>query len=182
MTLHQTTFDVRQFRPRRSSIGSDVWQTRLRPTGLERTRDNKPGIRWRRNHEHRRDNGNACSDHAATALTAVAQQPRPYGPPMSLEVAKKAMAAAEAEAKNNNWPVAIAILDTTGSLVMLEKLDTAPMGSVDLAIGKARTALDFTSKQSRKTRFRGGKPDDYNPEPGRRPARGRPPVARRSWK
>ena len=79
----------------------------------------------------------------ATALTAVAQQPLPYGAPMSLDVAKKAMAAAEAEAKKNEWPVAIAILDTTGSLIMLQKLDNTQTGSVEVAIGKARTALDF---------------------------------------
>ena len=74
---------------------------------------------------------------------AAAQQPVPYGAPMSLDAAKKAMAASEAEAKKNNWPVAIAILDTTGSLVMLQKLDSTQTGSVDIAIGKARTALDF---------------------------------------
>ena len=79
-----------------------------------------------------------------TALTALAQQPPPpYGAPMSLDAAKKAMTAAEAEAKKNNWPVAIAILDTTGSLVMLQKLDNTQTGSVEIAINKARTALDF---------------------------------------
>lgn len=79
-----------------------------------------------------------------TTLTAVAQQPpAPYGAPMSLDAAKKAMAASEAEAKKNNWPVVIAILDTTGSLVMLQKLDNTQTGSVEIAIGKARTALDF---------------------------------------
>jgi glc operon protein GlcG len=62
---------------------------------------------------------------------------------MSLDAAKKAMAASEAEANKNNWPVAIAILDTTGSLVMLQKLDNTQTGSVEIAIGKARTALDF---------------------------------------
>ena len=78
------------------------------------------------------------------AFTAVAQQPpSPYGAPMSLDTAKKAMAASEAEAKKNNWPVAIAILDTTGSLIMLQKLDNTQTGSVEIAIGKARTALDF---------------------------------------
>ena len=60
-----------------------------------------------------------------------------------LTQAKKAMTAAEAEAKKNNWPVAIAILDTTGSLVMLQKLDNTQTGSVEIAINKARTALDF---------------------------------------
>jgi len=79
-----------------------------------------------------------------SALTALAQQPpAPYGAPMSLDAAKKAMAAAEAEATTNKWPVAIAILDTTGSLVMLQKLDNTQTGSVEIAIGKARTALDF---------------------------------------
>jgi uncharacterized protein GlcG (DUF336 family) len=62
---------------------------------------------------------------------------------MSLDAAKKAMAASEAEANKNNWPVATAILDTTGSLVMLQKLDNTQTGSVEIAIGKARTALDF---------------------------------------
>jgi glc operon protein GlcG len=81
---------------------------------------------------------------AASMLPAAAQQPpTPYGAPMSLEAAKKAMTAAEAEAKKNNWPVAIAILDTTGSLVMLYKLDNTQTGSVEIAIGKARTSLDF---------------------------------------
>ena len=79
-----------------------------------------------------------------SAFTALAQQPpAPYGAPMSLDAAKKAMAAAEAEATTNKWPVAIAILDTTGSLVMLHKLDNTQTGSMEIAIGKARTALDF---------------------------------------
>ena len=79
-----------------------------------------------------------------SAVTAVAQQPPPpYGAPMSLDTAKKAMAAAEAEATTNKWPVAIAILDTTGSLIMLQKLDNTQTGSVEIPIGKARTALDF---------------------------------------
>jgi glc operon protein GlcG len=79
-----------------------------------------------------------------SAFTALAQQPpAPYGAPMSLDAAKKAMTAAEAEATTNKWPVAIAILDTTGSLVMLQKLDNTQTGSVEIAIGKARTALDF---------------------------------------
>ena len=53
------------------------------------------------------------------------------------------MTAAEAEAKKNNWSVAIALLDTTGSLSMFLKFDNVPTASVEIAIGKARTALDF---------------------------------------
>ncbi len=79
-----------------------------------------------------------------TAFTAAAQQPpAPYGAPISLDAAKKAMAAAEVEAKKSNWPVAIAIVDTTGSLTMLLKLDSTQTASVEIAIGKARTAMDF---------------------------------------
>ena len=75
---------------------------------------------------------------------ATAQQaPTPYGAPISLDAAKKAMTAAEAEAAKNNWSVAIAIIDTTGSLVMLVKRDNTQTASVEIAIGKARTALDF---------------------------------------
>ena len=53
------------------------------------------------------------------------------------------MAAAETEARKNNWPVTIAIVDTTGSLSMLLKLDNTGIASVDIAVGKARTALEF---------------------------------------
>lgn len=87
----------------------------------------------------------------AVATAAVVQSapasaqspPPPYGAPLSLAAAKKAMAAAEAEATKNNWPVAIAILDTTGSLILLTKLDNTQTGSVAIAQGKAKTALDF---------------------------------------
>jgi glc operon protein GlcG len=81
----------------------------------------------------------------ASAMTATAQQTPPpgYGAPLTLDAAKKAMAAAEAEAKANSWPVAIAIVDTTGSLVMLVKLDNTQTASVAIAEGKAKTAMDF---------------------------------------
>ena len=36
-------------------------------------------------------------------LGAAAQAPPAYGPPITLEAAKKALAAAEAEAKKNGW-------------------------------------------------------------------------------
>jgi glc operon protein GlcG len=79
-----------------------------------------------------------------TAAAASAQTPAPppnYGAPISLEQAKKVMAGAEAEAKKNNWPVVIAILDSGGQLVMLQRLDNAQWGSVDIAKEKARSAV-----------------------------------------
>ena len=62
---------------------------------------------------------------------------------ITLDGARKMMAAAEAEARNNNWNVAIAIVDAAGNLLMFEKLDDTQSGSVNIAIGKARTAAAF---------------------------------------
>ena len=75
------------------------------------------------------------------AASASAQAPPPYGAPITIEQAKKAMAGAEAEAKKNSWPVVIVILDSGGQLVMLQRLDNAQWGSVDIAKEKARSAV-----------------------------------------
>lgn len=77
------------------------------------------------------------------AASASAQAPPPYGNPITLEQAKKVMSAAEAEARKNNWPVVIAILDTGGQLVMLQRLDNTQWGSIDVAKDKARSAVAF---------------------------------------
>jgi len=77
-----------------------------------------------------------------------AQAPAPppaYGTPISLEQAKKIMTGAEAEAKKNNWPVVIAILDSGGQLVMLQRLDNAQWGSVEIAKEKARSSVALRS-------------------------------------
>jgi glc operon protein GlcG len=76
-------------------------------------------------------------------LSATAQAPAPppaYGLGISFDASKKALAAAEAEAKKNNWPVAIAIVDSASKLVAFSRLDNTQLGSVDIAIGKAVTA------------------------------------------
>ncbi len=59
---------------------------------------------------------------------------------ITLDGAKKIMAAAEAEARKNNWTVAIAVVDEAGNLIAFQKLDDTQVGSIDIAIGKARTA------------------------------------------
>jgi uncharacterized protein GlcG (DUF336 family) len=74
---------------------------------------------------------------------ADAQAPPPYGPAITLEQAKKAMAAAEAEARKNNWNVVISIIDSAARLVMLQRLDNTQYGSIDVATGKATTAVNF---------------------------------------
>jgi len=67
----------------------------------------------------------------------------PYGMPISMENAKKAAAAAVAEAQKNNWNLVIAISDPGGNLVYFERVDGAPTGSGNVAIGKARSAAIF---------------------------------------
>ena len=62
---------------------------------------------------------------------------------ITLDDAKKALAAAETEAKKNNWNVAIAILDAGGHLIAFQRMDDTQIGSVNIAIGKARTAVNF---------------------------------------
>jgi glc operon protein GlcG len=62
---------------------------------------------------------------------------------ITLEGAKKMIAASEAEARRNNWNVAIAVVDATGNLIVFQKLDDTQPGSVAIAVGKARTAANF---------------------------------------
>ena len=76
------------------------------------------------------------------ALGAFAQTP-PYGAPISLENAKKAAAAAAAEARKNNWQMGIAITDPNGDLIYFERMDNTQIGSINIALGKARTAAKF---------------------------------------
>ena len=80
---------------------------------------------------------------ALGATDAMAQMPNPYGAPIGLESAKKAAAAAAAEARKNNWTMAFAVTDPNGELVYLEKMDGTQTGSVSVAIGKARSAALF---------------------------------------
>ena len=49
----------------------------------------------------------------------------------------------EAEARKNNWNMAIAILDAGSHLLMFQRMDDVQIGSIDIAIGKAKTAVNF---------------------------------------
>jgi hypothetical protein len=53
-----------------------------------------------------------------------------YGAPITLDQAKKVMAAAEAKAIENNWYVAISIVDSGGNPVMLHRLDGTQLASI----------------------------------------------------
>lgn len=59
---------------------------------------------------------------------------------VTLDAARTMMAAAETEALRNQWPVAIAIVDAAGELILFHKLDGTQPASIDIAIGKANTA------------------------------------------
>jgi glc operon protein GlcG len=73
----------------------------------------------------------------------MAASPMRYGAPITLEEAKRVMAAAEAEANRNQWPMVIAVVDNAGRLVMQHRMDHAQNGSNIIAPEKARTAVDF---------------------------------------
>lgn len=81
---------------------------------------------------------------AVTLLaTGVTSAQAPYGPAITLEQAKKVMAGAEAEARKNKWNVVIAILDSGGNVVLLERLDNTQFGSLEVARQKAYSAVAF---------------------------------------
>jgi glc operon protein GlcG len=77
------------------------------------------------------------------AMAQAPPPPPPYGAPITFDQAQKAMAAAQAEAKKNNWNVVIAIVDSGGHLVSLQRLDNTQYASIDIAKGKATTAVNF---------------------------------------
>ena len=78
-----------------------------------------------------------------SATAALAQMPNGYGIAINLETAKKLAAGALAEARKNNWTMAVAVTDTNGALVYFEKMDGTQTGSVDVSQAKARTAALF---------------------------------------
>jgi uncharacterized protein GlcG (DUF336 family) len=84
---------------------------------------------------------------AAAALLAsglpAQSQNMAYGTPITADTAKKVAAPALAEARKNQWTMAVAIVDPSGDLVYFEKMDETQVGSVDVAIGKARSAARF---------------------------------------
>jgi uncharacterized protein GlcG (DUF336 family) len=62
---------------------------------------------------------------------------------LNLAVTKVIVAAAEKEATKNGWAMFIAVIDDGGVLTTVERMDDAQIGSLDVSIGKAQTALKF---------------------------------------
>ena len=62
---------------------------------------------------------------------------------LSLEAAVKIAGAAEAAAREKGVGVVIAVVDDGGYLILLHRLDDAQVASVNVGIGKARTAAIY---------------------------------------
>jgi len=79
------------------------------------------------------------------AMPAAAQQPPPasYGPSIGLDQAKKAVAAAEAEANKNGWKMAISVVTIGGYLIHFSKLDDTQLASIQISQHKAKAAATF---------------------------------------
>jgi len=70
-------------------------------------------------------------------------QAQAYGSPITLEQARKVMAAAETEARKSNLNLAISILDTGGHLVLMQRMDGAFFASADISRDKAWSAAGY---------------------------------------
>ena len=69
--------------------------------------------------------------------------PPAYGDQINGEQAKVAAAAAIAEAKKNNWFMAISVVSPSGDLVYFEKMDNTQFASINISIHKAKAAAQF---------------------------------------
>ena len=76
------------------------------------------------------------------AGAAQAQVPQ-YGASVNLEQARKVLAAAIADARKQNLPMAVAIVDNAGQLVAFERMDNTQTASVLVAQDKAMAAAMY---------------------------------------
>jgi glc operon protein GlcG len=79
----------------------------------------------------------------AVSLHLPANAQLPSKNVLTLDAAKRIAAAAEAEAKKRGATVVIVVVDDAGYPLVLERLDDTQVASVDVGIGKARTAAIF---------------------------------------
>jgi uncharacterized protein GlcG (DUF336 family) len=81
---------------------------------------------------------------SATPAQAPAAPPSAYltpiGAPIGVETARKAAAAALAEARRSGWLMAVAVVDPSGNLVYYERMDNVQIGSLKVSVNKARSA------------------------------------------
>ena len=92
--------------------------------------------------------GVACLFGAVQAKAAAAGPP-PYGLSLDGDQAMAALTAAEAEARKNNWSLAISVVDTSGSLLAFHRMTgIAPLtGEISTLKAKSSAATRLTTKQ-----------------------------------
>jgi uncharacterized protein GlcG (DUF336 family) len=86
---------------------------------------------------------------AASALCSSVVMGMEMKPTLTLDLAKKMVAACEAKAKQEGWKMNIAVADDGANLVMFERMDGAYLGSVYISQRKAMTSANFPAS----TRF-----------------------------
>ncbi len=96
-------------------------------------------------------------------------------PMLTLDDCRKISAAAEQEAKKNNWIVSIAILDDGGHLLHLIRMDGATPANSRIAIEKGRTAAE-TRRSTANWQERVGKRVELLRMPGVTPVQGGLPI------
>jgi len=94
---------------------------------------------------------------------------------LDLESAKRIAAAAEKEAERNGWNVVIAVVDDGGHLMYLER-EKVQLGSIDVAINKAKAALIFRRPTKFWQDMISGERPEYLAMPGMLPVEGGLPL------
>lgn len=81
-----------------------------------------------------------------------------YGPPITLEQARKVYAAADAEARKNNWAMTIVILDSGCNPVLMQRADNSQIAGPLVAQEKAHSACAYkrSTKVLQETLAKGG--------------------------
>ncbi|WP_269499719.1 MULTISPECIES: GlcG/HbpS family heme-binding protein [Pseudomonadota] len=80
---------------------------------------------------------------ALASLPAAAVE-LPSQPVLTLAAAQQVLSAAQSKAQASGWPCVIAVVDSSGSPILLLRMDNAAVpAGVELAPGKARTAALF---------------------------------------
>ena len=87
-------------------------------------------------------------------------------PVLSLQIAKKIADGCEAKAKEEGWNMDIAIVDDGANLLLFRRMPHAWLGSIDIAINKARTSALMTMSTRMITNITYGEDRKGGPVPG----------------
>jgi uncharacterized protein GlcG (DUF336 family) len=85
-----------------------------------------------------------CMLLSASFAAQAGEAPRPeYGPDILVEAAKKIAAGVIAECQSNKWNIAVAVVNTHGSLVYYERMNHTQSASAKIAVDKASAAAMY---------------------------------------